>query len=506
MWHFGFKPPQICLSIPAHKPKDIYRVIRRYEKKADLFEVRLDWLRDWKIDDLGFLRDRPVLLTFRPERHGGHYRGSDTERFEVLFELAKKGLAQWVDLEHDTPLHVIEKFQPFVRILLSYHGYSSKSIQMLEPVFELLCEKPRDAIKVAVEPETFADVIVFLNKADHWASRCGDAVWVLMGEAYTWFRILSPIFGSLWTYASPDGTHTTTGKGQITLEELVQVYNFRDIQPDHILFGIVGHPISHSLSPYIHNLAFRELGIRGHYVAFDVDDLDAFWHLARYLPIRGLSVTIPHKEHVIHYVDRLDEHARRIGAANTLIRWENKTGAFNTDWSGFWRPLVRLTGRRSFRPLIIGAGGAARAVAYAFWSNRIPFLITNRTMERARAIARRFNGKAVEWNQIQPEQFDLLINATPVGMFPNHKECLPVPDDWLENHIVYDLVYRPLKTRLLMRARLVGAELTLDGLHMLVEQAWEQLKLWVNAAPPQDFLMATARAFIEKFDSTSSLF
>ena len=506
MWRFGFKEPRVCLSIPVTRVKDLHRLIRRYENQADLFEVRLDWLQNWRLDDLEFLKDRPVIITFRPVRHGGRYHGPENERLDTLQQVARRGLARWIDIEHDVPASVIEKIRPFCRVLLSYHGFAPNSVNELGPVFELLCEKPRDTVKVAIKPRTFADVIHFLSIADHWGHRCGEAVWVLMGSNYQWFRILAPIFGSAWTYATVQGTSAPTAEGQLSIEELLQVYNFRDLKPDHILFGIIGHPVGHSLSPFLHNLAFRELGIRGHYVAFDVDDLSAFWELAEYLPIRGLSITIPHKEAILKYVDRLDEHARRIGAANTIVRWENKNGGFNTDWSGFWRPLLRLSGRRTFHPLIIGAGGAARAVAYSFWSNRIPFLITNRTMDKAVALARRFGGRAVQWEDIQPNEFDLLINATPVGMFPHHRTRLPIPDEWFENTIVYDLVYRPMTTRLLARARLAGAHMTINGLYMFVEQAWEQLKIWVNAAPPQDFLMATARAFLEKYDSTASLF
>ena len=506
MWRFGFQKPQICLSLPVERARDIAGLLQRYSGKADLFEIRLDWLKDWSIADFEFVKEQPILWTFRPARYGGRFQGSEHERLGALLALVKEKSGGWVDLEHDVPSQVLNRFRPYARVLVSFHHADEREPPDYPHVFKLLAEKPHDAVKIALHLPTLDRIIEFLENLNAAPEDLGPGVWVVMGEHASWFRILAPWFGSRWTYATLQSSPLQTAPGQVPIEFLIHIYRFQEMKPDHLLFAVIGHPISHSLSPYLHNLALRELGIFGHYVAIDVDDLDAFWRLAKYLPIRGVSVTRPHKETVRRYVDRLDEHARLIGAVNTITRWEQKTGGFNTDWGGFIRPLKRITGKRHWRPLIIGAGGAARAVAYAFWKEQIPFLITNRTMERAVAIARRFDGRALPWTEIRPEDFDLLVHATPVGMAPHHRTSLNIPPAWMANKTVYDLVYRPYLTRLLMRAKSAGAAMVIPGVEMLVEQAWEQLNLWLNMAPPQEFLLASARAYLEHMDETATLF
>lgn len=506
MWRFGFQTPKICLSFPAKQIQNLPGLLKRYAGKADLYEIRLDWIKEWSVDDFGFVKGRPILWTCRPKRHGGEYRGEEGERLKALLSMAKMYSGSWVDLEHDVPVTTLEQFRPYAQVLLSYHHFREDKPPNYSHVFDLLKEKPHDAVKVAVSLSSMRDIVGFLEALNDHYERLGPGVWVIMGESASWFRILAPWFGSLWTYTTPQLSQSTTGAGQVPIEFMRHIYRYTEMKPDHLLFAVIGHPISHSLSPYLHNLALRELGIYGHYIAIDVDDLDAFWRLTNYLPLRGFSVTSPHKESIRSYIDRLDEHARLIGAVNTVTRWEQKTGGFNTDWGGFLRPLKRITGRSHWMPLIIGAGGAARAVAYAFWKEQLSFLITNRTMDKAETIARRFDGKAISWDAIDPGMFDLLIHATPVGMAPHHRTSLNIPESWLAGKIVYDLVYRPFNTKLLTRAKRAGALMIIPGVEMLVEQAWEQLQLWVNMAPSQDFLMSVAKAYLEQMDETASLF
>ena len=259
--------------------------------------------------------------------------------------------------------------------------------------------------------------------------------------------------------------------------------------------GIVLHPAGHTLSPAIHQAAYRGLGIDAVYCAFDVApaDLEAAIAGMRALGIRQLAVSLPHKEAVMKLVDSVSEHARRIGAANTVTRVADSLVADNTDWIGGVRALGPLGPWRGRRATVVGAGGAARAVVYALCSLEAEVAITSRSRERAERVAKQLGARvgALE------EPCDLLVNATPVGMAPNAEQS-PVPTDALRaGPIVFDTVYRPLETRLLREAREHGCR-TVDGLEMLVHQAVEQVRLWTERTPDPAPLLRAAQAALAR--------
>ncbi len=504
-WHFRFATPRICLSLPARSVRELQRLVHAYEGRVDLLEVRLDWLRDWTVEDLEFLRDRPVLWTFRPIRQGGEFAGTDSERIEVLRQLGRRRLGQWVDIEFDVWPPLITELRSYFKVLLSYHQYDGHWPPWpgLRDLFRV---KPHDAVKIALRLDRWADIVRFLDIVEACQAEGLDGVWVVMGPRGTWLRILMPWFGGLWTYASPGGTVQTTAEGQVAVEELWHVYRYPEMAPDHRIYGILGDPVAHSVSPYIHNRLFQEAGLAAHYVPFAVDDLAVFWPLVRFLPVGGLSVTIPHKIDVLRYLDDVDEAARAIGAVNTVVHREDPWVGSNTDWVGFWRPLVRRFGARPWRALIVGAGGAAHAVAYALRRAGCPFWVTNRTYEKAEALARRFGGTAVPWDAVDPTVFDLLVHTTPLGMAPHTDQMPPIPDAWLAGKVVYDLVYNPPETRLLRRARAVGARAVLSGLPMLAEQAAEQFRLWTLQTVRPDDVAALAQTHLERQSEMFNMF
>jgi 3-dehydroquinate dehydratase / shikimate dehydrogenase len=504
-WRFRFTTPRICLSLPARSVRELQRLVRAYETRVDLLEVRLDWLRDWTVEDLEFLRDRPVLWTFRPVRQGGEFAGTDSERFEVLRQIGRRRLGQWVDVEWDVWPPLIMELRGYFKVLLSYHQYDGH-LPPWPDLGELFRAKPHDAVKIALTLHRWADIVRFLDIVEACQAEGWDGVWVVMGPRGTWLRILTPWFGGLWTYASPEGTGRATADGQVSVEELRQVYRYPEMAPDHRIYGLLGDPVAHSVSPYIHNRLFQEVGLAAHYVPFAVDDLEAFLRVMRVLPLGGLSVTVPHKIAILRYLDDVEPAARDIGAVNTVVRQEDRWVGANTDWVGFWRPLVRRFGVRSWRALIVGAGGAAHAVAYALRRAGCSFAVTNRTHAKAEALARRFGGTAVPWDAVNPWAFDLLIHTTPLGMAPHIDSLPPIPDAWLVGKVVYDLIYNPPETRLLRRARAVGARAVLSGLPMLAEQAAEQFRLWTLQTVRADDIVALAQAHLERQSETFNIF
>jgi shikimate dehydrogenase len=255
------------------------------------------------------------------------------------------------------------------------------------------------------------------------------------------------------------------------------------------LCGILLHPAAHTLSPVLHAAAYRELGLDATYHAFDVrpSDLPSAIVGMRALGIRQLSISIPHKEAVLGLVDEVSEAARRIGAANTVTRRESGLAADNTDWLAVHRTLEPLGPWAGRRATVLGAGGAARAVVWALRTLEVEVVVVNRTRDRAERLTHELGGRAGTLD----EPWDLLVNATSVGMAPD-VDATPLPAAALRRDaLVFDLVYRPLETRLLREARESGCR-TQDGLDMLVLQAVEQVRLWSGRAPSAPVLRAAA--------------
>lgn len=267
------------------------------------------------------------------------------------------------------------------------------------------------------------------------------------------------------------------------------------------LVGIIGYPLDHSLSPLLHNTAFRSLRLPWHYQKFEVKPKELANCLAgvRAMGMRGLSVTIPHKEKVIRFLDRVTGAAAKIGAVNTIVNENGKLVGYNTDYLGFLSPLVRLL--KPAKPLsvaLLGAGGAARAVLFALFSHfRVwETLIFNRNQKRAAALARWAGRVARQEMQIhilrlldaseemRLADMDVIVNATPLGLYPKIKQ-MPVTsaDVFRRGQIVYDLNYNPAETRLLREARRQKAR-TINGLEMLLGQGREAFRLWTGREMP----------------------
>lgn len=260
------------------------------------------------------------------------------------------------------------------------------------------------------------------------------------------------------------------------------------------LFGLIGHPVSHSMSPSMHNDAFRNLDVDHHYQAFDVkgEDLEAAISGIRALGIKGFNVTIPHKVNVMKFLDEVDEEAKLIGAVNTVVNKDGKLIGYNTDGEGYLQSLLKVTGQelQQMKTLIIGAGGAARAVFTVLSRYGVSELdIANRTNEKAAILASECNcGQAdVEVLSIEEagerlNEYDLIINTTSVGMSP-HTDHLPIHLKNLKKAtVVSDLIYNPLKTKLLLEAEGKGATI-LNGVGMFVEQGALAFEKWTGVAP-----------------------
>ncbi len=262
------------------------------------------------------------------------------------------------------------------------------------------------------------------------------------------------------------------------------------------LYGVFGNPIAHSLSPLMHNLAFESCGINSVYLAFNVTDIETAVNGIKALNIKGVSVTIPHKITVMEYLDEIDQNALKIGAVNTIVNRDGMLSGFNSDGIGAMMALKQKTAIDNRRIALIGAGGAARAIADAVTTAKAGLTIINRTRSRGEALARDFNADFLPPQEISQRKFDILINTTPLGMTPNI-HSMPIPADELSREmVVMDIVYNPLKTKLLQEAEKKGCQ-TVDGLAMFVYQGAFQFELWTGRKAPVNLMRKTVEKALQ---------
>jgi len=263
------------------------------------------------------------------------------------------------------------------------------------------------------------------------------------------------------------------------------------------LYGVVGYPLGHSMSPIMHNIAFSAMGLDAIYLAFETRDIDGCLKGIKALGIKGMSVTLPHKSSAIPLLDEVDDLAKKIGAVNTIVNKGGYLVGYNTDAIGALKALeekIELSGKTC---LIIGAGGAARAIGFILKENDVEVKVANRSPERGRALAHSLTCPFIHVDQLENIGADLLIHTTPVGMTPYNYQCV-VPEHILrKGMVVMDIIYNPIETRLLTMARTRGC-LTINGLGMFIHQGAEQFRLWTGIDPPISAMKRSVQEALRK--------
>ncbi len=253
------------------------------------------------------------------------------------------------------------------------------------------------------------------------------------------------------------------------------------------LYGVMGFPLGHTLSPAMHNAAFSERDINAVYLAFETPDAEGAMSAMKALGILGMSVTLPHKKKVLPFLDEVDEIGRKTGAVNTVLNKGGSLKGFNTDGPAVVRALEERTSLSGKTCLIIGAGGAAWAAAFSLMDRGVRLIIANRTGERGEALASALSSPYMPLHEAERHRVDLVLQATPVGMAPR-EEISPVTEKiFREGMVVMDMVYNPLETEFLKAAGARGA-VTVSGLSMFVHQGAEQFRLWTGLDAPLDVM------------------
>ena len=486
---------RICLSLTVPTLEEGLRLIDSRRPFIDMVEVRADSLEPGELAHLpGFPKRAglPSILTIRRRRDGGLWHGTERQRRGLLAQAVPGGYA-YVDLEEDLedPALAEAVNRAGGRVIRSCHDASGMPDRLAERLGEL-ARRPGEIPKLAVTPRTVGELPPLADAYRRFPGR--EKILFGMGEFGLFSRILAAKLGSYLTYCCVAGTEQAA-PGHLDPRVLVELYRFRKQDRQTFICGVIGNPIAHSRSPEFHNRGYEALGLNGVYLPFLVDDVPAFFHLARILDLRGFSVTIPHKRAVLPHLEERDETLARIGACNTVVRrghglWYGT----NTDVQGFLTPLQEQAPglmRPGTRATVIGAGGAARSVVYALCSIGIRPLVLNRTVDKARALAEAFEcewaGLDEEGRSRLHEHAELIVQATAVGMEPN-VEADPLPAyRFCGSEVVYDLVYQPLETVFLGRARAAGCRIV-SGLNMLFSQGAAQFKLYTGLDYPRELL------------------
>ncbi|MFC1891047.1 shikimate dehydrogenase [Thermodesulfobacteriota bacterium] len=261
------------------------------------------------------------------------------------------------------------------------------------------------------------------------------------------------------------------------------------------LYGLIGYPVGHSLSPAMHNTAFSETGINAAYMAFETKDPEGALKAIRVLGIGGVSVTIPHKSDVIPLLDELDDLAGKIGAVNTIVNVDGRLIGYNTDAIGALRALEEKAEVNGKSCLIAGAGGAAKAIGYILKENGVTVTICNRSAERGEALAKALGCSFIPLDRMNEIKTDILVNTTSVGMSPNIDQCIVPAHVLEEGMVVMDIIYNPLETKLLSIAKSNGCSI-IDGLGMFVQQGAEQFRLWTGIDAPVKVMADSVRKML----------
>ena len=469
----------LCVTVTADTTSEL-RARRDAAGEGDLVELRLDSVRD--PDVAGALADRrcPVIITCRPVWEGGWFKGTEEKRRALLAEALNLG-AEYVDIEWRAGFDDLVRSRRGRNIVLSMHDFGGTPADLVDR-FRAMRATGAQVVKLAVLAKRLCDTLPLLAIGREASPSAPTSV-IAMGAAGLASRVLAARFGSCWTYAG-DGV----APGQINAARLLNEFRFRNVTSTSGVYGVVGVPLIHSLSPAMHNAGFGALGHDAVYVPFEAANVEDFVSFADTLGVRGASVTAPFKRELFERVGEAGATSRAVGALNTVRIDGRRWQGLNTDVPGFLEPLERfdLAGARA---AVLGAGGVARAVCVALASCKAKVAVYARDAARAAEVARLAGGTA---HPIPPSpgSWDVLVNTTPVGTYP-HVEQMPISGVALDGRLVYDLVYNPLKTRLLAEADAAGCQ-TIGGLEMLVAQAERQFKWWTGRRPEAGLFKAAA--------------
>ena len=506
----------LCVPIPGPDVATIDDQLSRTVGEASLLELRCDLWDDEARDQVADLIagvPLPLLLAVRKATHGGGFHGDEKSRIAVIIELLRISPA-FLDIEWDTPLPLLDRLQvvvaersPDTRIVVSHHDLKATPEELPALDFAMRGAHPlfSNAIsKIATTAVTAADALRMLAFAKEANEFRHPTIGICMGKEGTVTRLAAPTTGMPFTFSCIDN-EVTTAPGQVPLQEMRSRYRFDELNTKAPLLGLIGDPVTGSRSHITHNRVLQQCGLPGLYCKMRVsqEETAAWVQEAKKLNIKGISVTMPLKEAIIPHLDAVDAEAKVIGAVNTIVPTEQGWVGYNTDGRGIRTAIAQHRGSdwswKGRRALVLGAGGAAKAAAYTMKKAGAEVIILNRTEEKALQLAQRLSCRYGRLSDLAEESrrgYDLLIQATAVGMTPNASETLVDPAFLLPDALVMEVVWKPPVTTLMRDAASCGCTVV-SGIEMFLYQAVEQYLLWYGEALDVKVVTSTIRQALE---------
>jgi 3-dehydroquinate dehydratase/shikimate dehydrogenase len=433
--------------------------------------------------------------TCRRAANGGRFRGSLKSQLEVLAKAAAAG-CQLLDLELQSALRArpeqVQRLRNRAALILSFHDF--RGTKRLEETLAKMGGFPVDFYKIVSTATTLYDNVLMMKFLEKHSDR-HSLISVCMGEQGIISRVLGVRAGSAFTFGAVSADEKTA-PGQVTAQELRSTYRIEQVDAATRVYGVAGDPVAHSLSPAIMNAALRRENVNGVYLGLHAKALKDLLACVRDIPIHGLSITMPYKEAILKHLDNTDSHTAKIGACNTVVRAQDgKLYGFNTDAAGVVRPIEQRITIEQAKVLVLGAGGAARAAVYGLKERGAEVYILNRSLGPAQKIARSARARLMKRADLKKMRFDVIINATPVGM--GNTRDTPLKENEINTRYLFDLIYDPPETRLMKLARARGAEI-IPGIEMFVHQAARQFEIWTGKPAPWDEMLRVVNVAMQE--------
>lgn len=485
---------KVCVAITGSTPAEMLEKATAVVKETPFIEFRLDYLEK-PLAALPkfkhFFAENTAatgIATCRRSVNGGKFTGTLAAELEILIKAAGSGF-HIVDLELESAESLkktdIQKLRDTgVAIIVSYHDFSAT--KDLEGIYQRIAPFHPDFYKIVPTAKTLTDNVTLMRFIEHMEDH-SNIIGICMGDAGIISRVLGVRAGSAFTFAAAT-TGEETGPGQIAARTLIDTYRIEQVDAATKVYGVAGNPIRSSLSPAMMNAAFRRETVNAVYLALQTHKLIDLLKLVNEIPIQGLSVTMPLKQEIMAHLEKTDPLSTKIGACNTVLRAQDgKLYGFNTDVAGIVGPLEKRLSLRGTKVLVLGAGGAARAAVFGVRDKGADVFILNRTPETAQKLARQSGSKTIKKDALAKTTFDVIINATPLGM-AGQKGAQMLEAKDLNTKLVFDLVYNPIETPLIRLARQQSIPI-ITGVEMFVQQGARQFEIWTGKPAPEEEML-----------------
>jgi 3-dehydroquinate dehydratase/shikimate dehydrogenase len=485
---------KVCVAIIGSTATEMLEKASAVVKETPFLEFRLDYLEKplLALPKLKhFFQDNTAataIATCRRTANGGKFSGSVAAEIEVLSKAAAAGF-HIVDVELESAAAMkkgeLQQLRDTgVALIISHHDFAAT--KDLDGIYKRIVPFQPDFIKIVPTAKTLVDNVTLMRFIERMEDH-SNIIGICMGDAGIISRVLGVRAGSAFTFAAAS-IGEETGPGQIAARTLIETYRIDQVDAATKVYGVAGNPIRSSLSPIMMNTAFRRETVNAVYLALQANKLSDLLKLVHEIPIQGLSVTMPLKQEIMEHLEKTDPLSAKIGACNTVLRAQDgKLYGFNTDVAGITGPLEKRLSLRGAKVLVLGAGGAARAAVFGLRDKGAEVFILNRTAETAQKLARQSGAKTIKKDAVAKTSFDVIINATPIGMAGIKANQLLEAKD-LNTKLVFDLVYNPLETPLIRMARQKGIPI-ITGIEMFVQQGARQFEIFTGKPAPEEEML-----------------